>query len=136
MPVPAFPDLSKVDPKEPKSIIDALARTQRELLYVLQSLDSTNIHSIDPTKISSSSSTEETGYCGVGAIGHSTSTELAGVGVNFRFPKAYTPSSVTLTATASNVPANVSNITQNGFWLYINGNGTSSYLYWRGTYKA
>ena len=80
----------------------------------------------------------ETGYCGVGAREHvRTSGTLAGVGVNFRTQKNYTPSSAGLYASAGNVTPYAIDFSGNGFWLYINGTNTvGAYPYWRGTYNC
>ncbi len=80
----------------------------------------------------------ERGYCGVGVRQDSTTTgTVAGVGVQFRTRKSYVPSSVELTSTSATVSAHVTDITQDGFWLYINGNGVNGgYPYWRGYYRA
>lgn len=83
------------------------------------------------------SDVSEGGVCGVGgmdAIG--TSGAVAGVSVNFRLKKTYTPSSVSLSSSSSNTGYNVSNITNNGFWLYVEGGVLGEYYYWRGTYSA
>jgi phage minor structural protein len=83
----------------------------------------------------------ERGFCGVGAINSLSWTgPVAGTGVNFRAKRMYTPSSVTLTGTSTNLPSSsyvqAINITQDGFWLYINGDGTNTYKYWRGYYDV
>jgi len=80
----------------------------------------------------------EWGFCGVGGYDPVGSTgAVAGVGVNFRIAKTYTPSSVSLYTSNSNASASAINITSNGFWLYVNGTGTAgTYKYWRGNYSA
>lgn len=78
----------------------------------------------------------ENGYCGVGGVGNGGTTPQAGVGVNFKMAKTYTPSSVYLYTISSNTNAIVSDITRYGFWLYVNGDGTTAYKYWRGEYWA
>ncbi|MBT2688254.1 phage tail protein [Bacillus sp. ISL-47] len=84
------------------------------------------------------SSHVETGFCGCGGMAANTTTSaVAGQGVNFKMKKSYTPSSVALTVSSSNRPANVIDINPNGFWIYVNGNGVDGgYYYWRGTYTA
>lgn len=84
-------------------------------------------------------SVAETGFCGIGGMGATGfSTAVAGVGVNFRIKKNYTPSSVYLSESSASVstPAITIDITPDGFWLYINGSGSISYRYWRGRYTA
>lgn len=80
----------------------------------------------------------EWGFCGVGGYDPVGSTgAVAGVGVNFRIAKTYTPSSVSLYTSSSNASASAINITSNGFWLYVIGTGTAdTYKYWRGNYYA
>lgn len=80
----------------------------------------------------------ETGYCGVGGMTSSTTTgACAGVGVNFRNKKNYTPSSVSLSGLSSNASPLTTQITADGFWLYLNGGGSDGiFRYWRGTYTA
>ena len=80
----------------------------------------------------------EKGYCGVGGKDPQGATNAtAGVGVNFRIRKKYTPSSVTLTALSSTVPGKTADIRPDGFWLYTSGTGTvGAYCYWRGYYQA
>ena len=80
----------------------------------------------------------EWGFCGVGGYDPVGSTgAVAGVGVNFRIAKTYTPSSVSLYTSSSNASASAINITSDGFWLYVNGTGTAgTYKYWRGNYSA
>lgn len=51
MPLPAFPDLSKVDPADSKQILDALAKIKKELEWLVQSLDTQNIASLSGEKI-------------------------------------------------------------------------------------
>ena len=82
----------------------------------------------------------ERGFCGVGnreqsAI--STGVSSCGTGVNFRIRKNYTPSSVDFTTSSGTTTARYAGITSDGFWLYINGMGsTNAYNYWRGYYLA
>jgi hypothetical protein len=80
----------------------------------------------------------EWGFCGVGGYDPVGSTgAVAGVGVNFRIAKTYTPSSVSLYTSSSNASASAINITSDGFWLYVSGTGTAgTYKYWRGNYYA
>ena len=84
-------------------------------------------------------SVSETGFCGIGGMGASGfSSAVAGVGVNFRVRKNYTPSSIYLSESSASfsTPVLAINISSDGFWLYINGNGSVSYRYWRGRYTA
>lgn len=84
-------------------------------------------------------SASETGFCGIGGYTNVSTyaSTLAGVGVNFRVKKTYTPSSVSLSQSATyGCSVSYTNITTNGFWLYITNNGASTYSYWRGTYTA
>ncbi|MDQ0414240.1 phage tail spike protein [Mesobacillus stamsii] len=80
----------------------------------------------------------EQGFCGIGAIaGSSTTGAVAGTGVNFKMRKNYTPSSVSLSTSSSTASGLVTDIRTDGFWLYVEGNGTSTaYRYWRGYYLA
>ena len=82
----------------------------------------------------------EKGFCGIGnreQTAISTGVSSCGTGVNFRIRKNYTPSSVDLTSTSSTTSAKYAGITRDGFWLYINGMGSSNaYNYWRGYYLA
>lgn len=78
----------------------------------------------------------ETGYCGVGGVGNGSTSAITGVGVNFRIKKSYTPSSITLSSLSSNTSPLTTQITPDGFWLYLNGDGTNNFKYWRGTYTA
>ena len=81
---------------------------------------------------------KEEGFCGVGGMSPQiSSAAVAGVGVNFRIRKNYTPSSISLTSTSSTSSAAVANITRDGFWLYVNGRGiANAYCYWRGYYEG
>jgi phage minor structural protein len=83
-------------------------------------------------------SASESGYAGVGGTSQNTTTSaIAGVGVQFPTAKSYTPSSVTLYGSAYNRTGYAIDITSRGFWLYVNGNGTTGqYGYWRGHYTA
>lgn len=83
-------------------------------------------------------STDETGRCGVGGMDPAgVTTAVTGTDVNFRIRKAYTPSSVSLSALSTNSTPKTTQITRDGFWLYVNGTGTAGvYKYWRGTYTA
>jgi phage minor structural protein len=78
----------------------------------------------------------ERGYCGIGGVGNGGTSAIAGVGVNFRIKKSYTPSSITLSSLSSNTLPLTTQITPDGFWLYLNGDGTNNFKYWRGTYTA
>ncbi len=84
---------------------------------------------------------QETGYFGMGARQtDNTSLTIAGVGVNFRSEKTYTPSSVAIW-TESRVGGVedplISNITNQGFYAYIQGTGSSTGTKaWRGHYTA
>ena len=86
----------------------------------------------------------ESGYCGVGAWNPSsggTGSNLAGVGVNFRVKKTYTPSGVNLTTLSSVLGSSqaiqTTQVTADGFWLYILGSQRTGYfVYWRGYYSA
>lgn len=87
----------------------------------------------------------ETGFMGIGgmtALNTSATGASSGVGVNFRMKKTYVPSSVTISATSTNVPfsthALVIDITVDGFWFYIYAGqaNVNAYRYWRGYYTA
>lgn len=81
-------------------------------------------------------SVTESGYCGVASLDNNLTTAIAGVGVNFKVEKTYIPSSITLGALSNNQTPNVVDIRARGFWLYLNGASSISYLYWRGYYTA
>lgn len=86
-------------------------------------------------------SNTETGFCGVGGVTSGISTSVAGVGVNFRTRKSYTPSSISLSTSSSNIVYSTHveaiDISMNGFWLYVmGGSTTNTYRYWRGYYTA
>ena len=84
------------------------------------------------------SSISERGYCGVGGPAGGSSN-IAGVGVNFRVKKNYTPSYVSLSATSSTANAvYYTDVSNEGFYLYITKPNTTSnlYYYWRGYYSA
>ena len=85
----------------------------------------------------------EKGFCGIGAVSPTTTNNanIAGVAVNFRVKKTYIPSSVTLTATSWTTEPNYTNITTDGFWLYVKTTPTGTifvggYYYWRGYYEC
>src|SRR5699024_5473043 len=83
--------------------------------------------------------TSETGFCGIGAMAarRPSGYAMAGVGVNFRVKKVTAPSSITLTKISSNNNRiKTANLTVDGFWLYLDSNGTDDYEFWRGRYKA
>ena len=82
--------------------------------------------------------TTERGYCGVGGPAGGSSN-IVGVGVNFRMKKTYTPSYVQLTATSSTANGvYYTDVSNEGFYLYITKPNTTSNLYyfWRGYYYA
>lgn len=82
-------------------------------------------------------SASETGFCGVGGMGATgVRSGIAGVGVNFRVQKTYTPTSISLVATSNNTVPLAIDISNNGFWLYVEGIGTIVFRYWRGRYTA
>lgn len=86
----------------------------------------------------------EQGFCGTGAFNPSsggTGGSVSGTGVNFRIKKNYVPGSIQLSTYSSNVNGSSNfaaiDISQNGFWLYVNGaSRTGQFVYWRGTYRA
>ena len=85
----------------------------------------------------------EKGFCGIGSVSPTTTNNanIAGVSVNFRVKKTYVPSSVTLTATSYTTEPNYTNITEDGFWLYVKTTPTGTiyvggYYYWRGYYEC
>ena len=83
----------------------------------------------------------ETGFCGVGGVTTGITGPIAGVGVNFRTKKTYTPSSISLSGTSHNLILSTHlhaiDISPDGFWLYIDGGDTNNaYRYWRGYYTA
>lgn len=85
---------------------------------------------------------QESGFCGVGArVMDDVTFNVAGVGVSFRQRRVSVPNSITLAPLASNTSVATvtgSMITNEGFWLAINGlnTGAPTYLYWRGTYTT
>ena len=84
------------------------------------------------------SGSTERGYCGVGGTAGG-STNIAGVGVNFRMKKTYTPSYVQLTPTSSTANSvQYTDVSNEGFYLYITKPNTTSNLYyfWRGYYSC
>lgn len=80
----------------------------------------------------------ERGYCGVaGYPTAGTYNAVGGVGVNFRKRRMWTPSSIGLSMnTMYGGSISYTDLTVDGFWLYLNGNGTTSYQYWRGYYTV
>ncbi|KQB91876.1 hypothetical protein GEPA3_3015 [Geobacillus sp. PA-3] len=83
----------------------------------------------------------ERGFCGVGGVTTGLTGPVAGVGVNFRTKKTYTPSSISLSGTSHNLiystHLHAIDISPDGFWLYIDGGDTNNaYRYWRGYYTA
>ena len=84
------------------------------------------------------SSVSERGYCGVGGVSGG-STNIAGVGVNFRTKKNYTPSYVSLVQTSGTANGVFyTDVSNEGFFLYITKPASSStvYYFWRGYYTA
>lgn len=81
---------------------------------------------------------DETGFCGVGGPSKSgiNGTACAGIGVNFRTKRVNTPSSVTLTPTSNNTSPVSIDLNKDGFWLYINGDGSEAFKFWRGYYTV
>jgi phage minor structural protein len=79
----------------------------------------------------------ESGWCGTGGVPSGMTGPVSLVGVNFRIKKNYTPSSVTFTTTTSNRTPKFTEISSQGFSLYVEGEGsTGSFVYWRGYYTA
>lgn len=83
----------------------------------------------------------ERGFCGVGGVTTGITGPVAGVGVNFRTKKTYTPSSISLSGISHNLISSTHlhaiDISTDGFWLYIDGGSTNNaYRYWRGYYMA
>lgn len=80
----------------------------------------------------------ETGMCGVGGWESTQTTgPVAGVYVQFKHKRLQAPTGITFNTVSalSGITAQVANITEDGFWLYINGiNFANGYRYWRGTY--
>lgn len=83
------------------------------------------------------SGARERGYCGVGGIAGG-SANIAGVGVNYRIKKNYTPTYIQLTPSTSTATAYTTDLSNEGFFLYIvkPSNAGSLYYYWRGNYYA
>lgn len=82
-------------------------------------------------------SLQEKGFCGVSGHDSVNGGSIGGAGVNFRMRKTYTPSSVTLSyLDYYGNQASTTQLTNQGFWLYITGTGASIYRYWRGYYTA
>jgi phage minor structural protein len=84
-------------------------------------------------------SSSEHGYTGVSSLlSSSVAGVCAGSWQSFRIKKDYSPSSVSLSSTSSNISyagLNTTQINQYGFWVYFE-NQTSGFRYWRGTYDA
>lgn len=80
----------------------------------------------------------EKGFCGIGGKEPvATTGAVAGVGVNFRIRKKAIPSSITLILSSKTATALTTDIREDGFWLYVNGqNIANAYSYWRGYYQA
>lgn len=85
----------------------------------------------------------ESGICGVGSMqnGAANSGAMAGVYVQFRHRKSYTPSSIAISGRSSNLSAStqvaVTDITNYGFWIYLlMSSGQTTFRYWRGSYTA
>ena len=80
----------------------------------------------------------ERGYCGVGGTAGG-SANIAGVGVNYRMKKTYTPNYIQLTPSTSTANAYTTDLSNEGFFLYIqkpSGTSNNLYYYWRGYYYA
>jgi phage minor structural protein len=85
----------------------------------------------------------EEGSCGTSGYNFSGTTTgvFAGSMINFRTKKTYIPSSISLTVfpntgTNHGKSPSVTAITDDGFWLYLIGDGVQNWRYWRGTYRA
>lgn len=86
-------------------------------------------------------SSQEVGFCGIGGFGEQGIKTLAGVGVNFRVRRKYTPSTVYLSeySGGSNTDPLTTGVNRDGFWLYIRqtaDNAARGYYYWRGEYRV
>lgn len=82
----------------------------------------------------------EVGICGVGGIeATQTTTAIAGVYVQFKHMRDQAPTDINFTTISgiAGITPQVANITEHGFWLYINGlNSANGYRYWRGYYET
>jgi hypothetical protein len=83
-------------------------------------------------------SVSETGRCGLGGFTSASiglTTQVL-TDVNFRVKKTYVPSSVSITADASNKTPGITNITIDGFTMFLEKGTSDAVYYWRGTYTA
>ncbi|WP_100373069.1 phage tail spike protein [Bacillus sp. FJAT-45037] len=83
--------------------------------------------------------TSERGYCGVGGHDFRSGGSVAGQGVNFKVNKTYTPSSISFTLnnrSHTNLTPSVFHIAQEGFFFGLEGQGSNTYMFWRGWYQA
>lgn len=79
----------------------------------------------------------EQGYFGTGGAGNPASSNTAFSGVNFRTRKTYTPSSISYTSMSTNLAPKFTDITADGFLVYLTTSGnTGNYYYHRGLYTA
>lgn len=81
-------------------------------------------------------SVKENGFCGIGGHSNGQASTAVMVGVNFRRKKAVAPSSVTFTTVLGNRDPLYTNISVEGFLLYITGNSSIGLVYWRGYYNC
>jgi hypothetical protein len=79
----------------------------------------------------------ETGQCGLGGPPNGVSGVVLLETVNFRTKKTYVPSSISYTTITGNRAPKFTDITVDGFSIYIEGEGsTGAFIHWRGKYTA
>lgn len=83
-------------------------------------------------------SKKEKGVCGIGGVNSLTTGLVAGTYVNFNMKKyGYTPLNPNFSVTSSNTNIKFAEISQYGFWIYIQESWTDvGYRYWRGYYNC
>lgn len=83
------------------------------------------------------SETSETGYCGTSTWvdNNSRTGQVSGQGVNFKYKRRYTPSSVSFSQDNSTVSPHYTNLSREGFYLYLNGEARADLYMWRGRYS-
>lgn len=84
---------------------------------------------------------QERGYCGLGVLasGQASGAQIGGVGVNFRYKKAYVPANIILGGYGTYAAnPHVTDIRVDGFWLYLTASvgGYNGHAYWRGYYEG
>jgi phage minor structural protein len=91
----------------------------------------------DPNSRCFKTSEKETGQCGLGGPPNGISGVVLLETVNFRIKKTYVPSSISYTTITNNRTPKFTDITEDGFSIYIEGEGsTGAFIHWRGKYTA